>query len=79
MGGGTGGRMRSGGRHWETECFAGPSTAVQSHRCPSRATTVTAVQSHRCPSRCIGTWHHPRTSVQRQLSQSVQLHRQEAS
>ena len=24
VGGGTGGRMRNGGRHWETDCFAGP-------------------------------------------------------
>ena len=24
VGGGTGGRMRSGGRHWETDCVAGP-------------------------------------------------------
>ena len=93
--------MRSGGRHWETDCFAGPcdlrdcqSIAVQSHRCPSRATTVAAttvavslraakiqaVASHVLhDNHCVHTCHHPRLSVQRQLSQSVQIHCPEAS
>ena len=75
MGGGTGGRMRSGGRHWETDCFAGP--CVQSHRCPSRATMVAAYHCHHIGSSC--SCHHPREAVQCQLSTSHQIHSPEAS
>ena len=70
------------------------STDVQSRHCPSRATTVAATTvavSLRAgkiqavasdvlhDNHCIGTCHHPRASVQRQLSQSVQIHCPEAS